>query len=118
MLLLKLKNKLFFRTLIISVFIVSTFIFEVSAQNHDDLTNEGIRLYNQGNVNGALDMLIKSMAINPQDTYTLYHIGVCYLAMNRTQEATKYFEMVIKLEPRGTHSEQARLFLESINQPN
>ncbi|MCP4051068.1 MAG: tetratricopeptide repeat protein [bacterium] len=53
---------------------------------------------NQGNYQEALNILIKSLNLSPENPETIFQTGKCLLFLNQYKRAISYFELLLKLE--------------------
>lgn len=52
----------------------------------------------------AITAYRKNLEINPQDTNSLYNLGLCLIQLKRHQEAQKIFRQITKIEPKNSNS--------------
>jgi len=63
------------------------------------LRREGERLYRNGDVQGALETLLKALRLNPEDPLTHNDLGVASLSIGQVQKAWECFERALQLAP-------------------
>lgn len=63
------------------------------------LNISGDRLYQTGNIRGAIDEFNNGLRLDPTDTNLLNSLGVCYGVLEEYEEALEAFEKVIWLAP-------------------
>jgi tetratricopeptide (TPR) repeat protein len=82
---------------IASLFFVFTILISpVSAQEaQSNFIIEGIKLYDKGDYEGALEMYKKALTSNPASTQAKYEIASTYLQLKDYTNAIKYIEKVI-----------------------
>jgi len=105
------------RQLYLMVMLIIFCIFGTDARAQNDfeyLYNKGVVLYNKGDANEALKYFLKASTVNPNEPNTHYQIGFAYLALGNNQEATRYFEQFIKLDPNGVKTQSAREILRTL----
>lgn len=56
-----------------------------------------------GNIEQAMASFKQMAAQKPDDTYTISHLGLCYLLLKDYNEASKLFDSAIKLAPQNTY---------------
>lgn len=86
----------------------------VNATVIEDLYKQGEASYNAGNYEEAKTNLEKVVALNPQHDYAVYYLARSYENLNDTENAKKYYQMVVELLPAETQRAQtAQSYLNS-----
>lgn len=82
---------------IITLFLVfSSFIKDVTAQEaQNNFIIEGIKMYDRGDFEGALEMYKKALVSNPSSVQAQYEIASAYLQLKDYNNAIKYSDKVI-----------------------
>jgi len=82
--------------------IVVLLLFIVSASHADaqndvinDLISQGIKLHDNGDYTGAIDLYKKALAINPKSAYANYELASSYMAVKNYAQAIKHSDKVI-----------------------
>ena len=68
--------------------------------------NKGVEYLNQENYNAAIIEFRNALKIDPNNSEANYHLGTCYLATSKIDQALKTFDKAIQLNP---HLLKARL---------
>lgn len=77
----------------------------------DSRTREGIRLYQQGFYERALDSFLSS-DVDPMEEYELaYYMGLAYLQMDQMEDAETYLNHVVSLDYNMVRLYQVRMLL-------
>ena len=82
----------------IQLFLLCTFLFTgVYAQNDavNNFVNEGIKLHDKGDYEGAVELYKNALIINPNSPLANYEIASSYLALKNYQNAIAYSNNVI-----------------------
>jgi tetratricopeptide (TPR) repeat protein len=77
----------------------------------DLLLNQGIRHYNEGDMQEALRQFDRVVQQDPDGAEARYYRGLAYLGLQRNAEARADLEKYLDLEPDGPHAAEAREFL-------
>jgi tetratricopeptide (TPR) repeat protein len=78
------------------------------------MLNVGIKLYNEKDLNGALERFNKVVQDNPDLANAYYYRGLTYLGLNKTAEAKADFQKLLALEPNNPNADEVREFLKSL----
>lgn len=81
-------------TVLFSIFIL-LFTTLYAQQTASNFITEGIKLYDKGDYEAALEMYKKALASNPASVHAKYEIGSTYLQMKDYTNAIKYSEKII-----------------------
>ena len=71
-----------------------------SAATRADEKGQGIKLYQQGNINEAIEALRKAVKENKQDYEAWHFLGLALINQKHLKEASKSFEAALKLQPQ------------------
>ena len=86
----------------------------VNATVIEDLYKSGEASYNAGNYEEAKTALEKVVSLNSQHDYAVYYLARSYEKLNDTENAKKYYQMVVELLPAETQRAQtAKAYLEA-----
>src|SRR3989339_1211706 len=61
--------------------------------------NDGLKLFDEGNIESAIESYAKSITFDDSDPDTFNNIGVAYYKLNKIDEALKAFRESINLDP-------------------
>lgn len=78
----------------------------------DTLLNTGIKLYNNGELDGALEQFDRAVEDNPDVPETYYFRGLTYLGKQLNAEALADFKQFLEIAPDHAQAEEAKQFLE------
>jgi tetratricopeptide (TPR) repeat protein len=78
------------------------------------LLNIGIKKYNEGNGEGALQEFERVVRENPTMPEAYYYRGLAHLTLGHNAEAKADFEKLLELAPDHQHSADAREFLKNL----
>ena len=73
--------------------------------------DEAIKLYNQHDYAGAIDLLNQHLATYSQDYSAIYYLALCYQMTGRFSLATNYYKQVETLAPNSNFGAYARQIL-------
>ena len=73
-----------------------------SAATRADEKGQGIKLYQQGNINEAIEALRKAVKENKQDYEAWHFLGLALINQKNLKEASKSFEAALKLQRSDT----------------
>ena len=82
----------------------------------DMLLNAGIRHYNDGSMEEALEQFDRAVRQDPDLPETYYYRGLVYLGLERNDEARADLEKLLELAPNHPNAAEAREFLDFLNQ--
>ena len=86
----------------------------VNATVIEDLYKTGEASYNAGKYEEAKTDLEKVVSLNPQHDYAVYYLARSCEKLNDTENAKKYYQMVVDLLPAGTQRAQtAKAYLDA-----
>ena len=78
------------------------------------LLNIGIRQYNDGKLQEALESFDRVVKENPSLAEAYYYRGLCSLGLSKIDAAKADFKKLLELEPNSSHAADAREFLKSL----
>jgi tetratricopeptide (TPR) repeat protein len=78
----------------------------------DTLLNTGIKLYNDGNLDGALEQFDRAVEDNPEVPEAYYFRGLTHLGKQQNPEALADFKHFLEIAPDHAQAEEAKQFLE------
>lgn len=82
-----------------------------------ELNTMGYSLMQKDRLDAALQVFTFNTEILPDEPNTWDSLAECYLRKNDLQNAIKYYEKVIKMDPNGHTGNNARMMLNHINSP-
>ena len=91
-------NLLFFAFIILFSFPVML-VFADSADDLNELNENGNASFNLGNFEEAISYYDKALEIDPNNTITLNNIGATLEKIGKTQEAYEFFRKVVLIDP-------------------
>ncbi|MDD4276641.1 MAG: tetratricopeptide repeat protein, partial [Candidatus Cloacimonetes bacterium] len=71
-------------------------------------------LYKQGKYQAAYDYLPTVLASAEPNAELLYHAGMIYQAAGEREEALKFFELILQIQPPGAYHDKANAELERL----
>lgn len=80
----------------------------------NSLLNLGIKLFNEKNLQGALEKFDRVVKENPDIAEAYYFRGLTYLGLNKTAEAKADFQKLIELDPNSKYAAEAKEFVKSL----
>ena len=80
----------------------------------NSLLNLGIKLYNEKDLNGALDKFNRVVQENPELATAYYYRGLTLLGMNKTSEAKADFQKLLELDPNNPNAEEVREYIKAL----
>lgn len=80
----------------------------------NSMLNVGIKLYNDKDLNGALERFNRVVQENPELATAYYYRGLTYLALNKTAEAKADFQKLLEIEPNHPNAAEVREFLKEL----
>lgn len=97
------KTLLFFRNGIAKMLIALSLLFlfneHISAQTpFDDYLNEGIKLHDKGDYNGAIKQYQQALQLNPNSSSVNYEIANTYFSLKNYQKTIEYSDKVLSQE--------------------
>jgi len=83
------------------VFLLLTLLIAVSQTHTDEvkLFEEGVKLYEQQDLQGAKEMWLKVLAINPMNADTLLNLGVVEAQLGNYSQSAVYLEKARTIHP-------------------
>lgn len=78
------------------------------AQEPEPSAAQGIRLYQQGDIPGAIKVLQQVVKKEPEDADSWYHLGLAFYALGLTSAARTPLERTVELRPKSADA-QAKL---------
>ncbi len=82
----------------------------------DMVLNIGIRLYNEGDTEKALEYFERAVAESPDNGEGYYYRGLCLLGTGNNDGARADFEKLLEIDPDNGHRTEVEEFLEFLNQ--
>ena len=82
----------------------------------DMVLNMGIRLYNEGNTEEALQYFERAAVEHPDEPQTYYYRGLVYLSQGRNDDAKADFHRLLELAPNSDHKAEVEEFLKFLEQ--
>lgn len=76
------------------------------------LLNMGIRLYNENELEGALEKFNRAVAENPNLADVYYYRGLVYLGQEKNAEALADFKKLLEIQPNHANAAEAKQFVE------
>lgn len=80
----------------------------------NSMLNVGIKLYNEKDLNGALERFNRVVQENPDLANAYYYRGLTYLGLNKTAEAKADFQKLLELEPNNPNAEEVREYIKAL----
>jgi tetratricopeptide (TPR) repeat protein len=80
----------------------------------NSLLNLGIKLYNEKDLDGALDKFDRVVKDNPELATAYYYRGLTYLALNKSAEAKTDFQKLLELEPNHPNADEDRVYITAL----
>lgn len=80
----------------------------------NSLLNLGIKLYNEKNLQGALEKFDRVVKENPNVVEAYYYRGLTYLGLNKAAEAKADFQKLVELDPNNKYAAEAKEFIKSL----
>lgn len=80
----------------------------------NSMLNVGIKLYNDKDLNGALERFNRVVQDNPELATGYYYRGLTYLGLNKTAEAKADFQKALELEPNHPNADEIREYLKEL----
>lgn len=77
--------------------------------------NEGVKLFNQGNPQGAIQYFDRALKANPNDATTAYYIALSLHKLGRMSEAKHMYEQICLRFPRSQAAPMAQQALASLS---
>jgi tetratricopeptide (TPR) repeat protein len=78
------------------------------------LLNLGIKSYNDGKLDEALDQFSRVVKENPQLADAYYYRALAYLGLNKSAEAKADFQKVLELDPKYPKAAEVKEFISSL----
>jgi tetratricopeptide (TPR) repeat protein len=80
----------------------------------ETLINVGIKLYNQKQLDKALEQFNRVVQENPQLAEAYYYRGLVYLNKNKIPEAKADFKKLLEIDPQSKFAKEVREYLKSL----
>lgn len=80
----------------------------------NSMLNVGIKMYNDKDLNGALERFDRVVRENPDLATAYYYRGLTYLGLNKSAEAKADFEKVLQLEPNHPNADEVREYIKAL----
>ena len=80
----------------------------------NSMLNVGIKLYNDKDLNGALERFDRVVKENPTLANAYYYRGLTYLGLNKAAEAKADFQKALELEPNGPNADEIREYIKEL----
>lgn len=80
----------------------------------NSMLNVGIKLYNDKDLNGALERFNRVVQDNPELATGYYYRGLTYLGLNKAAEAKADFQKALQLEPNHPNADEIREYLKEL----
>jgi Flp pilus assembly protein TadD/5-hydroxyisourate hydrolase-like protein (transthyretin family) len=80
----------------------------------DTAYNSGILIYNGGNAEGALPYLSRALAIDPEFADAHYWMGMAFVSLGKTDEATASLKRFLELAPYSPNAATARSVIDAL----
>ncbi|HEX7182009.1 MAG TPA: tetratricopeptide repeat protein [Thermoanaerobaculia bacterium] len=80
----------------------------------NSLLNLGIKLFNEKNLQGALEKFDRVVKENPNIAEAYYFRGLTYLGLNKAAEAKADFQKLVELDPNSQYAAEAKEFIKSL----
>ena len=82
----------------------------------DMVLNMGIRLYNEGSMEEALDFFERAAEEHPEEPEVYYYRGLVYLSQGRNEDATADLKHLLEIDPDTAHKAEVEEFLSFLEQ--
>lgn len=80
----------------------------------NSMLNVGIKLYNDKDLNGALERFDRVVKENPTLANAYYYRGLTYLGLNKAAEAKADFQKALELEPGSPNADEIREYIKEL----
>lgn len=77
---------------------------EEAIQSSYEHQTRGNMLDEKGDTTGAIKEYEIALSYDPEDTNTLFNMGMVYLKINKPEDAAKHFELVVRIDKKDTEA--------------